>query len=548
MVTKSLESSYTSPAAKRACYKTLNPLPQTIRISRIESLPTEILQLVFFAALNGNLLRAAARIAAKLSGSRNIYRTAFFTAFYHPHIVELCDAFKFDYLVPHLEVPIASWELRSMQKIVLDSRWCTFGWFKGQASELLDYAHRLYRDFYATDIHPESLQRLECLLHNRGDPLALRGAATGAMDSQGHYVELVVDSFDLSINVWAEDEGENHLTEVMCEKARRWHLQLCGVGSRSMRLELLRNSYNDDEPFRLLVKESALSVPCIKPVRSNQVDKWECIEKSMLYAIDKHELNTLRDLLDINYFYWPEDAPFKIPPRMFVAAARAEDSGALQLLFQADPTSVPRQDKHVRRVARFLRRRSASTKEHRLRMRMKRRQHKAKGRVYSAEAQERVVRLDSWQEYTEQYDEFFEHFVRTGCLLRKVDPLSPNFALRTHKTPVREDGDIEIRLFGLEDEPIPDKRLNRHCDSEDREEAEESDLESSESSDDSDVDDWIDSDEIGTSDDSSAPSEDDYSVAGGLLDGLDWLSVLSRVNDDILLQRERREDYHYMMP
>jgi hypothetical protein len=146
------EPSYTSTVAKRP---RPNPIdaeyhPSTISTSsRIETLPTEILQLIFFASLNGNLLRAAPRIAAKLSGSKNIYRTAFSLAFYHPHILQLREVFKFDYLLLQLELPIPSWEVRSMQKMVLDSRWCTFGWFRSLASELLDYAYDLYRNVYA---------------------------------------------------------------------------------------------------------------------------------------------------------------------------------------------------------------------------------------------------------------------------------------------------------------------------------------------------------------------------------------------------------------
>jgi hypothetical protein len=130
MTTRSREQIYTSPAAKRRRTTSTDATKHPSHLSRIESLPTEILQLVFFASLNGNLLRASPRIAAKLSGSRNIYRTGFFIAFYHPHILELRDAFKFNYLLPHVESPISSWEVRSMQKIVLESRWCTFGWFK----------------------------------------------------------------------------------------------------------------------------------------------------------------------------------------------------------------------------------------------------------------------------------------------------------------------------------------------------------------------------------------------------------------------------------
>src|SRR5205823_3839839 len=86
--------------------------PRQNTSSLFENLPTEILQQIFFAGLNGNLLKASPRIAVKLSGSQNIYRTSFFIAFYHHQILELRKEFRFEYLVPYIEVPVPAWELR----------------------------------------------------------------------------------------------------------------------------------------------------------------------------------------------------------------------------------------------------------------------------------------------------------------------------------------------------------------------------------------------------------------------------------------------------
>ena len=80
MTTRSLEPMYLFPAANRPRTDDFDVSAYWSLLSCIDSLPTEILQLIFFVSLNGNLLRAAPRIAAKLSGSRNIYRTAFFVA------------------------------------------------------------------------------------------------------------------------------------------------------------------------------------------------------------------------------------------------------------------------------------------------------------------------------------------------------------------------------------------------------------------------------------------------------------------------------------
>jgi hypothetical protein len=49
----------------------------------------------------------------------------------------------------------------------------------------------------------------------------------------------------------------------------------------------------------------------------------------MLQAILKGEVKILRDLLKINYLLWPEDAPLKLSPRLFVAAARQGENDLL---------------------------------------------------------------------------------------------------------------------------------------------------------------------------------------------------------------------------
>jgi hypothetical protein len=99
----------------------------------LERQPSEFLQQIFFGALNGNILRASRRIAVKLS-NQAVYWTAF-VAFYHQNPVELRTLYN--YLLPEITTQIPYWEIRSMVKIVLDSRWCTWGWFKTLYWELL---------------------------------------------------------------------------------------------------------------------------------------------------------------------------------------------------------------------------------------------------------------------------------------------------------------------------------------------------------------------------------------------------------------------------
>lgn len=547
MTTRSRDPTYSSPAVKRQRSTSVGVTTYPSCLSRLESLPTEILQLIFFASLNGNLLRAAPRIASKLSGSRGVYRTAFLIAFYHPHILDLRSAFKFDHLLSDMVIPIPSWEVRSMQKIVLDSQWCTFGWFKSLASELLDYAYAVYRNTHAIDLPSESYSSLDRLLRKREDLLALCGAAGGALDDNERYLELVIDPFDMRINYWSDEiERDDDSLDQADGRAGRWQLQLRGIGSAPVRSEFLRGQYDDSDHFRRFIKETIILVPEIKSPRSTRTDMWEFLERSMLDAISNDQVKVLRDLLEINYFFWPEDAPFTLSPRLFVAAARQDYPDSLYLLFQVDPAALPRSESNLRWLAADLEEQRTITKEHRYGMRKKRRDNKAGGGVYSEDARRIAVQLDYYMQYTEDMDEAISHYVRTGCLMRKANPLSPDFSLRTEYTPL--ESHCDNRLFGCEDEYCLQDKSGHTCVLANHSAGEGSDQVDWPPSIGSDSDDWPNDDGLDMIHDESTSVEDEESAVPRIPSGLDWVCLrFKRNDDDNSIKWDRKEDYHYMM-
>lgn len=119
----------------------------------------------------------------------------------------------------------------------------------------------------------------------------------------------------------------------------------------------------------------------------------------MLDAISKCQLDLLQELLEINYFFWPEDAPFKLSPRVLVAAARADDMQALYLLVQIDPTSLPRSEENLQSVARDLQDHSDNLGEHCSQMRQQRRNLEARGKIYSERELRRTAKSVSFGEY-----------------------------------------------------------------------------------------------------------------------------------------------------
>jgi hypothetical protein len=273
-----------------------------------------------------------------------------------------------------------------MQKIVLDSRWCTYGWFRGLARELLDYAFNVYRDVYATKLDRKVLDKLDKLQKKRKGTLFF-----GGLDPSGQYIELIMDPFNLSINVWPhKPDVHDEQNEDTCDKAGRWHLQLRGIGFIPFRPIPVQSSYDDNyddaTPFRSLVNEIVWEILQVRGCRANKSDPWEYLEAAMLVAISKRHLLLLQKLLEIHYFFWPEDAPFKLSPRLFAAATRSKCIKVLYLLFQLDPMSfTPTTCKNLYYLARDLKCQSDGHAADERILRRCRRKHIAHRHVYSEE-------------------------------------------------------------------------------------------------------------------------------------------------------------------
>jgi hypothetical protein len=143
--------------------------------------------------------------------------------------------------------------------------------------------------------------------------------------------------------------------------------------------------------------------------------------------------------------------------------------------------------------------------------------------------------------------EAIAHYVRTGCLARCPNPLSPEFTLRTEETPLPEIS--ESKVFGSEDEALPEELSDhgytpkRVC------QGGYFDLDDSDLSDGSDLDLWEDYDDYyGLDSRSEFISEEEIPVKRTIPDGLDWTAMLARRRPDCAIHVDRKEDYHYMMP
>ncbi|OCT50113.1 hypothetical protein CLCR_07758 [Cladophialophora carrionii] len=92
-------------------------LIQRPHMSSLDSLPTEILEQIFLASLNGNLLLAAPRVAVRLSGSEALYRATFALAFFNHALESVLNHLGISLLVPIPEILWTIGDIRSSTKL-----------------------------------------------------------------------------------------------------------------------------------------------------------------------------------------------------------------------------------------------------------------------------------------------------------------------------------------------------------------------------------------------------------------------------------------------
>jgi hypothetical protein len=341
-------------AQKRPCFNKSSDTLQAL--CRLEQLPSDILQQIFFAALNGNLLRASPRIATKLS-SRAVYRTAFFVAFYHQNLVELGSLYK--YLLPEITTKIPYWELRSMIKIVLDSRWCTWGWFKTLHSELMQDAVSRFKQIATKEISSGSKEMLSGIQDGSTTWHDLAGYALHGTGENDLVIELDCSPFNICLTTCPAASMENDYDENgnEWEDAVQWRLDLCAFGTIPMHGGHRLSDASDERPFRADFNEVfGLHGSYGSGFPS---DLWACLEGRIFSAVKQNNILKLRKGLQIDYFFHPEDMPYKISPRLFRTAIEydgrnmGEETGlsASAVLFELDPYSLPCKSRAMREWA-----------------------------------------------------------------------------------------------------------------------------------------------------------------------------------------------------
>jgi hypothetical protein len=430
----------TSLSSKRKCHG-LGSSKASAEPQRcyLEELPTELLQQIFFTALNGNLLKASPRVAVKLSGSDAVRQAAFFLCFYSPDIAKIRDHFEFRGILSDVCVPVPFWELRSMTRAVLNSSWCKWSWVKNFLYGLLTNAVCRFERDYASHVDEETTHCLRRICQHREkkiSDLAIR--ELHGKGPRGEQVGIGINLFDISINSYP-DECEDDVFDFLYDtdtwtEFDTFRLRCNAFGSKQLKAEQLNDYYPDDTPFSEIVGQ-ALNIGDPEPTNPT-LDLWERHESQMMDAAKCGSETELRDILQVDYFFYPEDAPYRVSPRLFRAAAKADVGDSeidwkgrnLHVLFDIDPFSLPRGDRALKQWAGFAAGRCRSHKREMRRLNHQLAAWPVESSLLSSLKKKALKKKMRQEEYWHNRDVAMLRYIRYGVLDFHPDLLSPRLA------------------------------------------------------------------------------------------------------------------------
>jgi hypothetical protein len=347
-----------------------SPLRKIFSPSPLEQLPSELIEPIFLHSLNGNLIRASRIIASKLQ-SPLFRRGIFIIAFCQEHLPELRKVLHLGDVLDSVILPIRAWDLRSIVKVVLDSKWCTVGFFKKIAYELQDYACNLYLTRLGSDQANISIALFKAFRDDGADVIALVRQILFET-SHRRLLQFNLNPFCLSFicnrqvdpmtdeyGQTGQDASHPHIRiDDLVEEGTFWKIEPKVFGTIPLNWSSLKNE-DDADPFKALVMPSFQKYNFASFEDKfmdafgyrNRLVTWDALiadfHRAQRIAQDPGcpQMEPLRRLVQLDYFFSPEDAAYKIPQHVFaqmICACRLSfEDRHLSFMFQIDPRSFP---------------------------------------------------------------------------------------------------------------------------------------------------------------------------------------------------------------
>ncbi|OGM50210.1 hypothetical protein ABOM_001148 [Aspergillus bombycis] len=344
-------SSYSqSQAIKRARYLITKPPKQPRKqLSRLETLPVELIEKIFLQSLNVNLPRASASLAATVSSER-IYRALILLAFWNdvPSATGPFDAVSASAITKILRpldyIPLDLDERGALQSAILRCKWCTVQRLQSRFPDLMGLSIQRYWFSAGISMAENQEEKLRRFLAREEDDEDEMRSFEGTDKDNNHYTLTVSPLVSVTVTCHETETAQTHRILGITEFPERLLRGGNGFASATIAfLETLRlaSGFNTAE---LMETHVALS--------------RDVLQKGIHAALVEHNAEALTSLLKIDEYHFrcrntnvttANSVPYTLPAEHFRTAVRvARNKPALfQLLVRACAESVPADDSDI---------------------------------------------------------------------------------------------------------------------------------------------------------------------------------------------------------
>jgi hypothetical protein len=333
---------------KRARLLIAKPPPKRKALSRLESLPVELIEKIFLYSLNVNLPRASPSLAATVSSER-IYRALILRAFWNDvpgSTVSGPEAAIARILRPLDYVPLTFDERASLQSTIIRCKWCTVPRLLDRFPDLVELTIQRYW-FNAGIVMPADQEGdlMRFLAREEEEAGEDQIRSFEGTDKENNHYTLSVSSF-VSITVTCHDTDAVTMHRVI------------GVTEFPERLLKGEDGFTSDAIVYLETLRIASGFNSTELMETHIALPRDALQKGIHSALVEHNPDALTLLLKIDEYYFRckntsatanSSVPYTIPAEHFRTAVRVarDDRSLFQLLVRASAESVPADDSEI---------------------------------------------------------------------------------------------------------------------------------------------------------------------------------------------------------
>lgn len=332
---------------------------QRSRLSKLESLPFELIETIFLFACNVNFARASPVLAGAISTER-IYRALILLSFWDNDDASLAGAnavaassTAISQILRRLEFaqPLSAEERTALQSDILQCKWCTLSRITRHLPDLMRLVvHMRWLDAGVSMEEDQKASLLRFLAGEEGNSRTFEGTRV-----DGARVTLSIDS-PFSITTRSADTGQQDgpATETKTHRV----LSVKVFPEKILRLD--KSGFSEDAITLLELFRIASGFDTVEPSAEKIKDIWlspNVLQQGIHFALVERSARALTVLLKIDEYVTRSAAqrnllaaePYALPAEHFRIAVRAapRDPSMFQLLLRTSAESIPADDAEI---------------------------------------------------------------------------------------------------------------------------------------------------------------------------------------------------------